>query len=86
MDLQKLDPVVAAAVSKRAGDQNQDLPVLVHVSAYVNAKDVDRVMRHYGVSQPVRPGGVVSMTLPAREIGKLSDQSWVVAIRAARQR
>jgi hypothetical protein len=82
MDFQKLDPTVAAELSgENGGDPDRDLAVFVHVASSLRRDEADRLAER--LEQPVSPGGVLSLTLPARRISALSEEPWVVAIRAS---
>lgn len=86
MDFQKLDPALAAAVSEQTGGEpDRDLLVFVHVSPELSDDDAARLTQQLNLERPVRAGGVLTMALPARRVGELSDEPWVVAIRPARR-
>ncbi|MGH3645842.1 MAG: hypothetical protein ACRDTM_01480 [Micromonosporaceae bacterium] len=83
MEYAKLDPTLAAEVG--GGEPGQQLPVFVHVADELDAASAERLASRLGLERPVAPGSVLSMTVSAERVGELSDQPWVVAIRAARR-
>ncbi|MGH3746242.1 MAG: hypothetical protein ACRDT8_02460 [Micromonosporaceae bacterium] len=94
MDFEKLDPTVAAeleaglaqAATGEGSSSGTEMAVFVHVADPLlpeHATQLDQRMRPLGLEQPVKPGAVLSMSLPAEQIGRLSEEPWVVAIRAA---
>lgn len=91
MDFQKLDPVLAAELSDGTeADPTRELPVFIHIAEGPDAEgldvdDRDLLARRYGLPQPVIAGGVMSATVTAEQVAELSEEPWVVMIRAARQ-
>lgn len=95
MDYQKLDPMLAseldaglrAAVDGIPPVSRRELQVFVHVADPVvpgDAESMGRRLRGLGVNEPVQPGSVLTMSLSAEQVSVLSEEPWVVAIRAAR--
>ncbi|MQA27453.1 MAG: hypothetical protein GEU94_18760 [Micromonosporaceae bacterium] len=95
MDYQKLDPTLAAeldaglrAALGESTSGARELSVFVHVADPVRDADADRMaqrLRSMGVIEPVQPGAVLTMSVSPQQVAELSEESWVVAIRAARQ-
>ncbi|HEX6074705.1 MAG TPA: hypothetical protein VFZ32_05495 [Micromonosporaceae bacterium] len=85
MDFQKLDPVLAAELSLDTADLSRQLPVFVHVTESLEPDEAALVARRFGLAEPVAGGGVLSATLTAQQVAELSEEPWVVKIRAARE-
>jgi hypothetical protein len=86
MDFAKLDPMLAAELSgDTGGEPGREVPVFVHVAGGLARGDGARLARQLGLSEPVKPGSVLTLTLPVERVGELSGEPWVVAIRAARR-
>ncbi len=84
MEYAKLDPMLAAEVTGGAGG-DRALPVFVHVADQIDDDTAVRWAERLGLQRPVTPGSVLTVTLPLARVGELSDEPWVVAIRAARR-
>jgi hypothetical protein len=86
MDFSKLDPMLVAELSgDTGGEPGREVPVFVHVAGVLSRADGERLAGRLGLGEPVKPGSVLTLTLPVERVGELSGEPWVVAIRAARR-
>ncbi|MGH3712054.1 MAG: hypothetical protein ACRDT4_01095 [Micromonosporaceae bacterium] len=83
MDYRKLDPMIAAEVT--GGDPGRQLTVFIHIATDLDPGSGVLLARRLGLEQSVAPGSVLSLTVSAERVGELSEEPWVVAIRAARR-
>ncbi len=84
MNYQKLDAALASAIARVQDPEERNLVVFVHAEPVTDPQKADFLER-LGVSGETSGRDIFTATLSAREVGELSEQSWVQYLRLSQK-